>query len=152
MQTFLPYPSILDSVTCLDSKRLGKQRVECVQILNALEGKTKGWAHHPAVLMWRGYEDVLRYYANECIIEWQERNFNNNIPLYNVNPPVDYPPWWDGKIHESHRQALLFKTLNTKYEDWYVEKLQPSCSEIEYILALQQNFKNFPHYHWPVRY
>ena len=35
MQTFLPLPSMGDSVRCLDDKRLGKQRVEAFQILKA---------------------------------------------------------------------------------------------------------------------
>ena len=36
MQTFLPYPDIEKSLNSLDSKRLGKQRVEAYQILNIL--------------------------------------------------------------------------------------------------------------------
>lgn len=36
MQTFLPYPSFHKSANCLDNRRLGKQRVECLQILNTL--------------------------------------------------------------------------------------------------------------------
>ena len=57
MQTFLPYPDLRDSVACLDSKRLGKQRVECLQILNVLEGRRTGWQNHPAVKMWAGRSD-----------------------------------------------------------------------------------------------
>ena len=45
MQTFLPYPSMGQSVRCLDYRRLGKQRVEALQILNALDGKSKGWTN-----------------------------------------------------------------------------------------------------------
>ena len=56
MQTFLPYRSMSESVRCLDYRRLGKQRVEAFQILNALAGKSKGWTSHPATKMWRGYE------------------------------------------------------------------------------------------------
>ena len=37
MQTFLPYPNFADSLDCLDYRRLGKQRVEAFQIINALE-------------------------------------------------------------------------------------------------------------------
>lgn len=37
MQTFLPYPSFELSARVLDDKRLGKQRVECLQILKALQ-------------------------------------------------------------------------------------------------------------------
>lgn len=36
MQTFLPYPDFRESARVLDNKRLGKQRVECLQILQTL--------------------------------------------------------------------------------------------------------------------
>ena len=38
MQTFLPYKSFTKSAQVLDYKRLGKQRVEAMQIFNALTG------------------------------------------------------------------------------------------------------------------
>ena len=37
MQTFLPYPDFAESAKVLDNKRLGKQRVECLQIMKALK-------------------------------------------------------------------------------------------------------------------
>jgi len=40
MQTFLPYESFRESAKVLDWRRLGKQRVEGMQIINAIEGKT----------------------------------------------------------------------------------------------------------------
>ena len=50
MQTFLPYESFRKSAEVLDWRRLGKQRVEGMQIINAIEGKPrkdgkpyKGW-------------------------------------------------------------------------------------------------------------
>jgi hypothetical protein len=48
MQTFLPVANFKESAKILDYRRLGKQRVEARQILNALQGKSKGWANHPA--------------------------------------------------------------------------------------------------------
>jgi len=36
MQTFLPYPDFERSARALDLKRLGKQRVECIQVLRGL--------------------------------------------------------------------------------------------------------------------
>lgn len=39
MQTFLPYPNFIGSAKVLDSRRLGKQRVENLQIMQALLGK-----------------------------------------------------------------------------------------------------------------
>ena len=49
MQTFLPYPSFAASASVLDSPRLGKQRVETLQIARALLVPTYGWQRHPAV-------------------------------------------------------------------------------------------------------
>ncbi|BBN02047.1 hypothetical protein MPTK1_2g12340 [Marchantia polymorpha subsp. ruderalis] len=36
LNTFLPYPSLERSIQCLDKRRLGKQRVEAMQILNVI--------------------------------------------------------------------------------------------------------------------
>ena len=54
MQTFLPYESFEKSAQTLDWRRLGKQRVEGMQIINAITGKKrkdgkpyKGWINHP---------------------------------------------------------------------------------------------------------
>jgi hypothetical protein len=49
MQTFLPFPSFERSADVLDSPRLGKQRVETLQVLRALELPEYGWSSHPAV-------------------------------------------------------------------------------------------------------
>src|SRR4051812_49870546 len=57
MQTFLPYAGFTASAEVLDPKRLGKQRVETLQVLRGLTLPTYGWRHHPAVKMWRGYEE-----------------------------------------------------------------------------------------------
>ena len=78
MQTFLPYPSFAESAACLDSKRLGKQRVEALQIWNIVSGKrsTGGWINHPATKMWRGYEKALTEYMNLSIILWKGRGLS----------------------------------------------------------------------------
>src|SRR4051812_49440877 len=59
MQTFVPVADFEESARLLDSPRLGKQRVETLQILRALELPDYGWANHPAVLMWRGRPPAL---------------------------------------------------------------------------------------------
>ena len=70
MQTFLPYKNFIKSAKCLDYKRLGKQRVEALQIHNIISGKrtTGGWINHPVVKMWTGYDQLLAYYHNTMII------------------------------------------------------------------------------------
>ena len=54
MQTFLPYADFAETARVLDQRRLGKQRVEALQVLRALFIPGYGWRHHPVVRMWRG--------------------------------------------------------------------------------------------------
>jgi len=127
MQTFLPYPSFIDSARCLDSKRLGKQRVEAKQILLALGvcvGEHHGnpmssWRNHPAVRMWEGHENWLAIYAVDVCSEWRRRGFNDT--LYDQFVAVRWrlvggfgfkrrPRWiGDEAFHASHRSNLLRK-------------------------------------------
>lgn len=110
MQTFLPYPSFMESAKCLDNKRLGKQRVEARQILNALI-YGGGWRNHPAVLMWKGYEVALSHYMDTCIEEWMRRGFNNTMKLTQAPiSAIKVPKWFRvEKFHASHRSNLLRK-------------------------------------------
>lgn len=112
MQTFLPYPSFTKSVKCLDYKRLGKQRVEAMQIINILEGKqvSAGWRNHPAVKMWEGRTMALKEYANACIDEWVSRGYKNTMEKYNLGMVV-ITPWWlcDENFHRAMRARLIAK-------------------------------------------
>lgn len=63
MQTFLPYADFSGSAAALDPRRLGKQRVEAIQVLRGLTVPGYGWRHHPAVRMWAGYEEALVRYG-----------------------------------------------------------------------------------------
>ena len=126
MQTFLPLPSFRRSAQCLDNKRLGKQRVECKQILLCLglpigahiPGK-RGWQSHPAVLMWSGYETALLTYSIVVCREWRSRGFKDRLldeflAVYSeLRPTVAknrYPPWFGAaELHASHRSSLLRK-------------------------------------------
>lgn len=108
MNTFLPHDSLEDSVRVLDNKRLGKQRIEALQIYKALAGESAGWANHPAVKMWKGSEAFLLKYYNACISEWVRRGFNNSMPVY-ADSDAPPPKWFGGEIHANHRARLLAK-------------------------------------------
>jgi hypothetical protein len=126
MQTFMPYSNVLKSIYCLDNKRLGKQRVEAMQILNILTNKTqsKAWRNHPAVLMWQGYEDALRIYMNHCILHWIDRGFKNTMKLDWPDQPYAELPFWIGNrlFHNSHKSNLLRKdqSFYSQYQ-WQVK-------------------------------
>jgi hypothetical protein len=110
MQTFLPYPDFKQSAVALDRKRLGKQRVEVLQIFNALK-RGGGWSNHPAVNMWRGFEDALLLYGREMCREWISRGYKDTLlPRFEgpEHPPL--PEWvGDEAFHSSHRYNLLRK-------------------------------------------
>lgn len=108
MQTFLPYKKFIPSLACLDDRRLGKQRVEALQILNALK-TNNGWKNHPAVKMWRGYEGALELYKNIAITIWISRGFKNTMRLTLDFPKIEYPPWITEEFCASHRSNLLLK-------------------------------------------
>lgn len=113
MQTFLPYRSFEKTARCLDHRRLGKQRVECKQILSSLTDGG-GWKNHPAVKMWRGYEGALVLYAIAICEEWIRRGYNDSLlPHFKERlprPAVTMPPWLGRRaFHRSHQSNLKRK-------------------------------------------
>ena len=125
MQTFLPYSSFEKSAEALDSKRLGKQRVEGMQILNAIQGKLtkkglpyRGWTSHPITVMWRGYTDSLKEYVNCIIREWIKRGYKNTMSIYEIPDQKETPVWLGNEsFHASHRASLLRKDF-----EYYTKK------------------------------
>lgn len=122
MQTFLPYASFARSARMLDPRRLGKQRVEVLQILRALEVEDYGWQRHPAVLMWRGYTEALVSYGVAIVTEWTRRGFRDAClaSIAEFAPRARsqreladagaLPPWLGARaLHRSHRSALVRK-------------------------------------------
>ena len=111
MQTFLPYADFEESAKVLDYRRLGKQRVEGMQIINAIENPNpQGWKNHPIVIMWTPYVIALKHYTNVMIREWINQGYNNNMELENITEPIVYPHWLGNKsFHSSHRANLLRK-------------------------------------------
>ena len=113
MQTFLPYTSFEEVASILDYRRLGKQRVEGLQIINIITTPdyVGGWMNHPAVKMWRGYENALKLYVNTMIAEWKRRNYHNTLQFYDLSDTEIVYPWWlgDPRLHDSHKSNLLRK-------------------------------------------
>jgi hypothetical protein len=111
MQTFLPYADFVESARCLDYRRLGKQRVEAMQLHNILTNRTttKGWRSHPALKMWEGYAPALAHYMNVCIDEWVRRGYKNTMEKRDDSNLI-MPPWLnDYRIWYSHRANLIRK-------------------------------------------
>lgn len=128
MQTFLPFDDFRASAQVLDRQRLGKQRVEGLQILQQITGrqvqagikklpkgktwgdfihsnKSRSWGNHPMMRMWWGHDMALAIYTLGMCLEWQQRGYKDTcadkiIALY---PEIlDPKPWkmprWFGWI------------------------------------------------------
>ncbi len=115
MQTFVPYPDFKNSALVLDYRRLGKQRVETLQILNSLTGIGKsGWINHPATKMWAGHESGLIAYGIAMCAAWKSLGYKDTcmekISLLGIADSNDLPSWWgDDRVHSSHRSNLIRK-------------------------------------------
>lgn len=124
MQTFVPVADFTESARLLDNPRLGKQRVECLQVLRALELPDYGWANHPVVTMWRGHTAGLVVYSLAMVRIWRERGFADTTErlIAEFAPEAAemtqeeaaaaglLPSWvGDEELHLSHRSNLLAK-------------------------------------------
>jgi hypothetical protein len=128
MQTFLPYPDFRATAAVLDTRRLGKQRAEAVQILRGLTVPGYGWRRHPAVLMWTGYEEALVRYGLEICSRWCSLGRSDTcgallraglaaaVGTARVRGQAalaragELPPWLgNADFHRSHQSSLLRK-------------------------------------------
>jgi hypothetical protein len=147
MQTFLPVADFTDSARLLDSPRLGKQRVETLQILRAIELPDYGWANHPAVLMWRGRTPALVSYGLAMARVWQERGFadSTEVQIGEFAPEVAgvpqeelaaaglLPSWLgDEGLHRSHRSNLIAKDPSF-YRSRFADRFGPEPDDLPYV-------------------
>jgi hypothetical protein len=127
MQTFLPYADFARSAGVLDRARLGKQRVEAIQVVRAVTIATYGWRNHPAAVMWRGHLEALGAYSFAITREWTSQGYADTCAatiatdlaaagigtVRSQDELADaglLPPWLgDESFHRSHQSSLLRK-------------------------------------------
>ena len=150
MQTFTPYSDFEATARALDTKRLGKQRVEVIQIVRALTVPGYAWSSHPAVLMWKGYEEALGRYGLTMCEVWTERGFGDtcagtivhdlrafgigSIRSFRELAAASALPGWlfDPKLLRSHQSALVRKD-----PEHYRQQFPDVPDDLDYV--------------WPVR-
>lgn len=117
----------------MDNPRLGKQRVETLQVMQVLlrlrwdnaasvirAFVPKGWRTHPVVLMWQGYEVSLATYQEAVCAEWTGRGFADtcrdktrgliSVARSQGHESTGTPPWLgDAALHRSHQSNLIRK-------------------------------------------
>jgi hypothetical protein len=142
MQVFLPYADFEQSAKSLDMKRLGKQRVECLQLLNSItkinNGEPiRGWKNHPCRKLWHDYSNALVVYGQVICNEWKSRGYKDTCyekisKFYNHSKPLKYPPFIGSEeFHRSHRSMLIQKN-----SDFYRPKFPGTPDNLEYIWPL----------------
>ena len=116
MQTFMPYPDFDKSAQSLDDVRLNNQCNEATIIIKSIKGLypvkngRRGWEHHAAAKMWRGYVDALTMYRNACCKEWIRRGKNSKRELWEHQESPPMPPWFGREdFHRSHQSNLIRK-------------------------------------------
>ena len=147
MQTFLPVADFAESARLLDSPRLGKQRVETLQVLRALELPDYGWASHPVVRMWRGRTPGLVAYGLAMVRVWRERGFADTTEtligefapevvgvLQSELAAAGLLPSWvgDKELHLSHRSNLMAKDPDF-YRPRFTELFGPEPDDLPYV-------------------
>jgi len=150
VQTFTPYSDFEKTARVLDVKRLGKQRVEVIQVVRAVTVPGYGWASHPAALMWHGYLEALGRYGLTMCEVWTERGFSDScaatigsdLAAVGVTEIRSYsrlaaeealPDWlFDSDLQRSHQSALVRKD-----PDHYRQFFPDVPSDLDYV--------------WPVR-
>jgi hypothetical protein len=120
MQTFMPYSSFNETAKALDYRRLGKQRVEAKQILQVLTEGATGWASHPIVEAWRGYEEGLSVYGLYICSEWRMRGYKDSLHGWfqakrlilrdGRRHMTEFPAWVkDPEVNHAYQQVLVWK-------------------------------------------
>ncbi|KAA0938741.1 MULTISPECIES: MSMEG_6728 family protein [Streptomyces] len=147
MQTFLPYADFTRSAAVLDRARLGKQRVEALQVLRGLIVPGYGWRNHPAVRMWTGYEEALVRYGLDMCAVWVAEgradtcaatlvtDFTGHRPGKAVRgqgqlaEAGELPPWLgEPAFHHSHQSALVRKA-----PEFYAPLFPDAPEDVPYV-------------------
>ena len=132
MQVFI-IGSPLDTAKSLDKKRLNKQIIECQQILNAIDGKTKSWANHPCTVQYREHKNWLINYLNTLVhyrryIVLCDTFYLNAARICNCCANKVIPPFHTSEYIDNMKKRLYTKnnehykqweSLGESYENWY---------------------------------
>lgn len=109
MQTFLPYADFAESAASLDRARLGKQRVETLQLLGALLVPGKGWSNHPAAKMWAEHIPALYEYQEAICHEWTSvRGYKDTCLYKSLMVIEEFGPFEFNRMHSRETEYPWF--------------------------------------------
>lgn len=113
MQVFI-VGTPLETAKALDGRRLQKQIVECLQILDALNG-AKAWSNHPCVLQYKGHERWLLNYMH-CLTGYIQSDMlfalNSNGNCQKLTPNFHTQEYFD------QMKRRLYTKNKEHYSQW----------------------------------
>lgn len=125
MQVFI-IGSPLDTAKNLDRRRLNKQIIECQQILNAIDGKTKSWSNHPCTIQYKKYKEWLIAYMH-CLKAFYNKDIHK-ARIWNLYASDNTPNFHTSAYFDNMKRRLYTKdneyykqweSLGKSYENWY---------------------------------
>lgn len=113
MQVFI-VGSPLETAKALDIRRLNKQIIECLQILDALNG-AKAWSNHPCTLQYREHGLWLRNYM-KCLLDYRE---GHEIPAMFYSEACEcIKPDFHTQEYFAQMKRRLYTKDNSHYAQW----------------------------------
>jgi len=163
MQIFLPFADFIKSLNALDSKRLGKQRLEAFELWMVITGRVtkSGWLRHPLVRMWKGFEVAIREYICKSVEIFGSRKTKDGKRFFDNTKMLEYIDKYDLKVKSNEVIALPDFVGKDEFHDshkamlYHKGKLEVELSEMEgkKLENYYDCFKEFAHikaYFWPV--
>lgn len=126
MNVFITNISPLETAKNLDKRRLFKQIIESIQILDALEGRSEAWRNHPATLQYAEHIDWLKAYS-ECLLTYRE-GFTTRANKADKTAQLLTPAFHNEDFFNQMKRRLFTKDpehyaqwsdLGTSDENWY---------------------------------
>lgn len=138
MIIYLPFADFELSAQALDTRRLGNQRKDAFELLEALLSNKESSFETTLVDMWRGYESALANYNIALSKEIDRRGYVDDyyyetfllMNKYALSFLEAKRPHWLGNesIHSSHRSALKREVTQTLAKTHYALKNQATMN------------------------
>jgi hypothetical protein len=117
MQVFITDPSMQVSASNLDSVRLHKQMIECMQLWRAIAGEAPGWRNHCVTRLWEKYPNELLKFAWVCRDELIKRGYSPWAPYLACPNTHIVPDFFNNDFYLSAMRSHLL----SKDEGYYRE-------------------------------
>ena len=116
VNTFIVSTNLKKNFKILDRRRLGKQRLECLQIINALEGTSTGYINHSATKAFysenkkelKNNIKALKIYYNYCLREWIKRGYKNSMEFYTIYKDIDKDTYEEYTSYNNRREGIVY--------------------------------------------